>query len=132
MRRDGFSLVETTIAMALTLFIAGATFALTRASRSASAARSEGADVQQRMRVGVDTIAHDLANAGAGPALPDHSGPLNTWIPAVLPFHRGVVASDPPGTARPDVITVVTVPTTAAQTLLTADAAPGSQALLVA
>jgi type II secretory pathway pseudopilin PulG len=132
MRSNGFSLVELTIAIALTLLLAASLFALTRASRAASAAQSEAADVQQRMRVAVDTIAHDLANGGAGPALVDHSGPLNTWIPAVLPFRRGMIASDPPGAVRQDVITIVEVPTTAAQTRLTADAAPGSQALQVA
>ena len=132
MRRDGFSLVEVTIATALTLVIASSIFALTRGLRAASAGQSELADVQQRMRVAVDTIAHDLVNAGAGPALVDRSGPLNTWIPAVLPFRRGMIASDPAGTVREDAITIVAVPTTAAQTLLTADAAPGSQTLQVA
>jgi hypothetical protein len=132
MRRDGFSLVEVTIATGLTLLIASSIFALTRGWRATSAGQSEMADVQQRMRVAADTIAHDLVNAGAGPAIVDRSGPLSTWIPAVLPFRRGMIASDPPGTVRVDAITIVSVPTTAAQTLLTADAAPGSQTLQVA
>jgi hypothetical protein len=132
MRGDGFSLVELTIAIALTLALTASIFALTRGSRAASAAQSETADVQQRLRVAVDAVGHDLVNAGAGPAIAGYAGPLNRWMPAVMPFRRGTIASDPPGVVRQDAITIVGVPTTAAQTRLTADAAPGSQTFQVA
>ena len=128
----GFSLVELTITLALTLALTAAVFTLTQSSRGAAEAQSEAADLQQRTRVAVDTITRDLIVAGAGPYLPAYAGPLNAWIPSVMPYRRGTVGSDPPGTFRTDVMTVMFVPTTAAQTTLTSDVAPGAETLPVA
>ena len=128
----GFSLVELTAALALTLGLTAAIFSLTQSSRAASAVQSEAADQQQRTRVAVDTITRDLLMAGAGPYLPGHAGPLNGSIPAVLPFRRGTLASDAAGTFKSDTITVLSVPATAAQTTLTADLGAGSVTMEVA
>jgi hypothetical protein len=128
----GFSLVELTAALALTLGLTAAIFSLTQSSRAASDVQSEAADLQQRTRVVVDTITRDLVMAGAGPYLPVHAGPLNGTVPAVLPFRRGMVASDPAGTFKSDTITVFYVPTTAAQTTLAADLGAGSVTMQVA
>src|SRR5262249_27435990 len=117
-RDAGFSLVELTAALTVTLALTAAIFSLTQSSRAASIVQSEAADLQQRTRVVVDTLTRDLIMAGAGPYLPGHSGPLNTSFPPVLPFRRGMMASDPGGTFKSDTITVLYVPTTAAQTPL--------------
>lgn len=131
-RDAGFSLVELTAALTVTLALTAAIFSLTQSSRAASIVQSEAADLQQRTRVVVDTLTRDLIMAGAGPYLPGHSGPLNTSFPPVLPFRRGMMASDPGGTFKSDTITVLYVPTTAAQTTLAADMGVGSQTLQVA
>jgi hypothetical protein len=131
-RDAGFSLVEMTAALALTLALTAAIFSLTQSARAASTVQSEAADLQQRTLVAVDTIAHDIMMAGAGPYFGGHSGPLTGSLPPVLPFRRGMVGSDPAGTFKSDTIAVLYVPTTAAQTTLTADLGAGSVTMQVA
>jgi Tfp pilus assembly protein PilW len=131
-RVDGFSLVELTIGLALTLALTAAVFTLTQSARAASDTQSEVVDLQQRTRVAVDTMAHDLMMAGAGPYVSGYAGPLSGSIPPVMPFRRGNGGGDPPGTFRSDAITIAFVPTTAAQTTLTADVAFGSQTFILA
>src|SRR3954468_5550387 len=116
---SGFSLLEMIIAMALTLSLTAALFSMTRGSNAASAVQSEAADIAQRMRVGVDAMTRDLMNAGAGSYLAGHAGPLNHAVPPILPFRQELTAADPPGSFRNDIITLISVPATAAQTVLT-------------
>jgi hypothetical protein len=128
----GFTLVEFTVAAALTLALTAAIFSITQASRRAADVQSEVADVQQRGRVAVDTLMRDLMMAGAGPYLAGHAGPLTASIPGLMPFRRGMSGNDLPGSFRSDAVTALFVPTTAAQTTLTAAAAAGSTTLQVA
>jgi hypothetical protein len=128
---EGFSLVELTIAMALTLALIASLLELTQSSRASSATQGETADLRQRVRVGVDTLTHDIMAAGAGTYIGDHPGPLSASVPAILPYRHAVSGSDPPGTFRSDAITLIAVPATAAQTTLTADMAPGSVTMQV-
>jgi Tfp pilus assembly protein PilW len=130
--RDGFTVLELTIAMALTLALVASIISLTRSAGAASARQGEAADLQQRLRVGVDTIARDLMGAGAGPYLAGYAGPLSVSLPAVLPFRASAVGGDPPGTFRNDIVTLLFVPATAAQTTLTADMAAGSDMMQAA
>ena len=125
----GVSLLELTIAMALTLAITGSVFAIVRAGWSASAGEPEAADMQQRLRVAAGTITRDLAMAGAGSYLAGHAAPLIYAFPPVLPFRQGAVSDDPAGTFRADAVTLLYVPTTSAQTTLRADVAPGALTL---
>lgn len=132
MRSAGFSLIELTIGIALTLAVAAAVFSLTDASRRVAAVQAEAADVQQRARVAAEALTHDLMAAGAGSYLPAYAGPLNAFIPSVMPFRRGMTSADPPGTFRSDVITLLHVPATAAQTTLSGNIGVGSITLPVA
>jgi hypothetical protein len=127
----GFSIVELTVALALTLLVAAAVGAMADASRTAFAAQPERADMQQRLRVGVDTLAHDLMSAGGGSPVGGERGPLADVLPPVMPFRRGASGSDPPGTFAMDTITVIGVPATAAQTTLAAELSPGAATLRV-
>jgi hypothetical protein len=131
-RIGGFSFVELTIATALTLALVASIVELTQASRAASATQAEAADLRQRVRVGVDTLTRDIMAAGAGTYAGDRPGPLNAAVPAVFPYRYAVADADPPGTFRSDAITLITVPTTAAQTTLIGDLAPGSVTMQVA
>jgi len=128
-RSDGFSVIELTVALALTLMVVGAVAAIVTPARSAFAAQPEAMDVQQRLRVGVEALMRELMAAGAGSSVGGQSGPLGDAIPPLMPFRRGVSRSDPPGVFKTDTITVVSVPATAAQTTLAADLAPGATTL---
>ena len=128
-RSNGFSVVELTVALALTLTVVGAVAAIVNPARSAFAAQSEAVDVQQRLRVGVEALTRELIAAGAGSPVGGQPGPLYDVIPPLMPFRRGASRSDPPETFKTDTITVVSVPATAAQTTLAADLAPGATTL---
>ena len=62
----GFSLPEMLIAAAIMITITGAVFSMLNPSQGMYRTQPEVADVQQRLRVGVDSMAKDLVMAGAG------------------------------------------------------------------
>ena len=90
-------------------------------AQGAFAAEPEVADMQQRLRVGADTISKDLIMAGAGAYQGLQAGSLGYYFPSVLPFRQGATNDDPPGTFATDRITIIYVPSTTAQTTLGAD-----------
>src|SRR4051812_7994055 len=115
--------------MAVTLAIGAAMFAVMRAATRASASEPDTADMQQRLRVAAAAIGKDLTMAGAGSYLDGQAVPLVYALPPVLPFRQGAVSDDPPGAFRADLITILYVPATAAQTTLRADVFPGELTL---
>jgi type II secretory pathway pseudopilin PulG len=68
---SGFSLVELTVALVVTLIISGAIYGLLAGGQSAFRREPELADRQQQGRVAMDLIMKDVANAGSG---------LPTWV----------------------------------------------------
>jgi len=68
---SGFSLVELTVALVVTLIISGAIYGLLAGGQSAFRREPELADRQQQVRVAMDLIMKDVANAGSG---------LPTWV----------------------------------------------------
>jgi hypothetical protein len=123
----GFSLVEALVAMTLTLIVTGTALALVAPASRVSSTQPEVVDVQQRARVAAETIARDLASAGAGMFTGASRGVLTTAIPAVLPRRLGADRGDGPDVARDTAITLLSVPLSAAETSL---AAPISSASL--
>jgi prepilin-type N-terminal cleavage/methylation domain-containing protein len=66
-RRDGgFSLIELMVAMTITLVISGAVYGLMASGQTAFRREPELADRQQNIRVAMDLIMRDIANAGSG------------------------------------------------------------------
>jgi hypothetical protein len=128
---DGFSLVEVVVSTALMLVVTAAVFTLTDPARGLSAVQLESTDMQQHLRVAADTLAADLAMAGAGSYSGAQSGALTQWLAPVMPYRQGAVGADPPGTYRSDTITLLYVPATSAQTTLTSALAPGQLTLRV-
>jgi Tfp pilus assembly protein PilW len=120
-RHSGFSFIELLIATAITLTVVGAVFAMVHSSNREFDTGLELADQQQRVRVAVDTLTRDLTMAGAGAYIGAHAGPLTHYLAPVMPFRWSQSGGDPPGTFRTDAITVVSVPSTAAQATLAAD-----------
>lgn len=82
-REQGFSLIELLVVMVITFFISGAIYGLLASGQNAFQKEPEVADRQQNIRVAMDVIAKDVANAGAG-------------LPA---FVQVFTATDPVGTA---------------------------------
>jgi len=130
--QHGFSLVEVTMAMGLTMAVTASIFATMHPAQGAFMTEPERADMQQRLRVAVDTLTKDLMMAGAGSYLGAQPGSLVHYFAPVLPFRQGASVDDPVGTVSTDTITLISVPITAAQTTLTADLPPAALTMQVA
>jgi type II secretory pathway pseudopilin PulG len=119
MRREhGFSLLELTVAMALMLTVTASIFSLMNPASGTFQAQPEVSDMQQRLRVAADTLYKDLVMAGAGAYQGQKSGSMIFYFAPVMPFRQGTLNDDPPGTFRNDIITLMYVPPTTAQTSL--------------
>lgn len=84
------TLTETLIGSALMMAVTGSVFSLVIPAEGTFQAQAEVADMEQRMRVAVDTLTRELVMASA-----------------VLPYRAGPVNADPPGSVFDDRITVV-------------------------
>jgi prepilin-type N-terminal cleavage/methylation domain-containing protein len=140
---QGFSLLELVIATSIMLVVMGSVFSLMNPAEGAFFAQPEVSDMQQRLRVGADTLSKDLIMAGAGAYSGTQAGSLNYWFASVLPFRRGAEGDDSPSMfvsssdvraplGSSDRITLIYVPPTTAQTTLAADLTPASLTLQVA
>lgn len=129
-RDPGFSLLELTIAMALTLIVSAGAFGVLRPSQSAFAIEPDTADMQQRLRVAALALSSDLVMAGAGPPRGARAASLLDSFPPVLPYRQGAEGNGA-GAFSADKITLVTVPTTVATTLAS-DLAAGDLTLQAA
>jgi type IV pilus assembly protein PilW len=93
-RADGFSLIELMIAMTVTLVVSGAIYGLLAGGQSAFRREPELSERQQNIRVAMDTILRDIANAGSG--LPNF---VQTFTPgldacATCPMGSGGATTD--------------------------------------
>jgi Tfp pilus assembly protein PilW len=122
----GFSLIESIVAMGITLTITAGIFGMVHPARRSTAAELEVADLQQRLRVAADVLSRDLLLAGAGSYRGPHAGALGRYLPPVIPSRQGSIGDDPPGAFTNDRITLLYVPATAAETVLAADLTPGT------
>lgn len=94
----GFMLVDLVVSMAITIAVLGGVFQLLNPANGLFEVELEEADMRQRGRGSIETMARDLHLAGAGAALP-----------AVAPYRRGALDPDPPGAAFTDRISVAYV-----------------------
>jgi prepilin-type N-terminal cleavage/methylation domain-containing protein len=114
-RTDGFSLVETIVALAIVLLVTGAALGLSIPSSGIAESRAEGADMQQRLRVAADSLYRRLVAAGAGAYADGASAALVSIAAPILPYRFGGTAANPPGSYKTDTITVLSVPRTLTQ-----------------
>lgn len=126
--RAGFSLLESLVAMAVVALIVTAAAAVLNPLHGTFQAQPETADEQQRLRAGVNVLTAALRAAGSGALVGAARGPLVRSLPPVLPYRIG---EDHPDSLagvryRTDVISIVSVPQTAAQATLAAGAAAGA------
>ena len=124
----GFTLAELLVAMAVTVVAVGLAASLVHPVSAAFQSLPEAADAQQRLRVAVQTLAEDIAGAGAGPVAAWAGRAVPAW-PAVLPCRSGgePLGTRPDGCAQVDAITLMAMPFTAPQAALAEDLdAPGA------
>lgn len=124
----GFSIVEMLIATVIMMAVTAATFELMNPAQGMFAAQPEVSDMQQRLRIAVETLQKDLLMAGAGTYSGNNKlGSLGTYVATILPDREGNISPDPPGTYKcttafcesldaTDTITIMYVPPTSAQT----------------
>jgi hypothetical protein len=82
------------------------------------AAQPEVMDMQQRLRIGVDTLSKDIMMAGAGTYSGSMTGSLANYFAPILPYRVGNTSPDPMQTYYTDRVTVMYVPPTSAQTTI--------------
>jgi Tfp pilus assembly protein PilW len=126
----GFSVIEMLIATGIMMAVTAATFSLMNPAQGMFAAQPEVSDMQQRLRIAVDTLKKDLLMAGAGTySGTNKRGSLGQYVATILPDREGNVTPDPPGTYKctttfcsslgaSDAITILYVPPTSAQTTI--------------
>jgi hypothetical protein len=106
----GFSLVELALALGVMLAVLGAVFPLFARASATFDARTEMADMQQRLRVASDTLFGHLVAAGAAAYAGSFADPLGRAFVPMVPYRSGGTVRDPPGTFRTDTVTIFTVP----------------------
>lgn len=130
----GFSLVEMLISTAIMLAVTGAIFTLMNPAQGNAQAQPEVADIQQRMRVGVDSLFKEIMMAGAGPYQGPVTGSLVNFFASVVPRRVGDVGADPTvgaGSFTTDKITLTYIPNSYSQTTISAAMPPQSSELKV-
>jgi prepilin-type N-terminal cleavage/methylation domain-containing protein len=118
----GYTLIEMLVSTAIMLVVAGGIFALVDPGTGAFRVQPEVADMQQRLRVGVDMLYKDLVMAGAGTYMGPSLGALQNFFPPIKPYRTGTTGADGPSNGiyyRPDAISLLYVPNTASQTTVT-------------
>lgn len=137
--QHGFSLVEALVATTLLVVLTATLFGVVSPVGGVFQTQPEVADMQQRLRIAVDHLKHDLMNAGAGSysGLNDATNyqtarSLSNYFAPVLPYVQSSGANDDgQGRFFSSRITIIYVPTTAAQTSLKADMAVETSAIQV-
>ena len=118
-RQDGWSLVELLVATGIGLSLLACGLAVLGRMQVSFTDEAERADMQQRLRVASDELSRRLIMAGAGASQGTFLGPLNGYLPGVVPFRQGASGADTAGSFKTDVLSILFVPAaTAAQTTL--------------
>jgi hypothetical protein len=121
LRSDGgFTVMELAVASLIMITVTGAVFSLMNPSQGMFQVQPEVSDLQQRLRVGVDTLQKDLVMAGAGTYAGEKAGALNYFIAPIMPYVAFGDVTDPSKGVyfRDDVISLVYVPPTPSQTTI--------------
>jgi prepilin-type N-terminal cleavage/methylation domain-containing protein len=124
----GFTLVEMLVSMLVMMVVTAAVFGLVDPAQGVYRAQPEVSDMQQRLRVAVNTLEEELMMAGAGTYSGGVAGgALLNVIAPVLP-RRGLADTVP---YRPDAITVMYIHTAAQTTIEHEMPAPSSELRVV-
>ena len=116
----GFTVIEMLIATVVMMLVTGAIFDVMNPAQGTFQAQPEVSDMQQRLRVGVDSLKKDLIMAGAGTYTGSSAGALYNFFAPVLPYRSGDTNSDVTAGVffRDDAISLMYVPPTPSQTTI--------------
>jgi len=130
---SGFTLVEALVATTIIVSVTAGVLSVLNPARGVFRVQSEGIDVQQRLRTGVNTLTRDLISAGAGAYSGALTGSLAGSVAPIMPFRRGLDAAlnDASDVFRSDAITILYVPSTSAQTTVRSDMPTASSPVFV-
>jgi type II secretory pathway pseudopilin PulG len=127
----GYVLLEVLVGAAIACGTCAVLFQFAVAAQASLAAQGDAADQQQRLRVAIEALRHDLTMAGAGPSRGAARGPLIAVLPPVVPARIGISNPDPELTVRSDRISLVYVPETRAQATLRSPMATASSPIAI-
>lgn len=129
----GFTLVELLVSSLIMLVVTGAIFSLVNPAQGSFQVQPEVSDLQQRLRVGIDTLQKDLVMAGAGTYNGESAGALSYFIAPIMPYRAFGDTTDPElGTFfRTDAISLLYVPPTPSQTTISQQMPPKSAEIKV-
>jgi hypothetical protein len=124
----GFTIVELLVSSLIMLVVTSAVFSLVNPAHGSFQVQPEVSDLQQRLRVGIDTLQKDLVMAGAGTYNGESAGALSYFIAPVMPYRAFGDTTDPElGTFfRTDAISLIYVPPTPSQTTISQQMPPKS------
>ena len=138
---SGFSLPEMLIAAAIMVTVIGTVFSVLNPSQGAYRTQPEVSDLQQRLRVSVDSLSKDLVMAGAGTYTGASAGALFNYFAPIMPYRSGDQNDDPTAgiyfraaasnANASDAISLLYVPPTAAQTTISQSMPQNSHELKV-
>lgn len=114
----GYTLIELLVSTAIMITVTGAIFSLMNPAQGNAQTQPEVADMQQRMRLGNDTIFKELVMSGAGPYQGPVRGALVNFFAPILPRRVGFQNPDDPTTFRDDTITLSYIPNSYSQTTI--------------
>ena len=117
----GYSILELLISSAIMLVVTGAIFGMMNPAQGASQTQPEVSDMQQRMRIGTETLFKELVMTGAGTYQGTVTGSLVNYFAPVMPRRMGRNYPDSaPDVFEPDAITLMYVPNTYSQSTISA------------
>jgi hypothetical protein len=119
--QSGYTLTELLISTAIMLTVTASIFSLMSPAQGTGQTQPEAADMQQRLRVGSDTLFKELVMAGAGPYQGPVTGSLVNFFAPILPRRIGRLNPDPFATFKTDTITLSYIPNSYSQTTLSAE-----------
>ncbi len=128
---SGFTITEMLVSTAVMMVVVASLFSVLNPAQGTFQTQPEVSDMQQRLRVAVDTLNKDLIMAGAGTYAGSAAGALSNFLAPVLPYRVGATNPDPAGTFRSDTITLLYVPQTASQTTISDPMPPTSDEIKV-
>ena len=114
----GYTLIELLVSTAIMITVTGAIFSLMNPAQGNAQTQPEVADMQQRMRLGNDTIFKELVMSGAGPYQGPVRGALVNFFAPILPRRVGFQNPDAPTIFRDDTITMSYIPNSYSQTII--------------
>lgn len=129
----GFSMIEMLISTTIMVLVTGAIFGMLDPAAGSFNTQPEVSDMQQRLRVSVDTLQKDLVMAGAGTYTGASAGALYNFFAPIMPYRGMGDDADPPKGVyyRPDAISIVYIPPTPSQTTIRSPMPPNSSEIKV-